>query len=108
MRSLSGATAFITGGAEGIGLGIARALADEGANIVLADIDAVTLEQAVADLERRGARVTRVACTNELYVFTHPHYRELVDQGGAALGRAFVTAEESPALADVERGKIVI
>jgi len=36
---LEGKTAIITGGANGIGAGCVRRLADEGANIVIADID---------------------------------------------------------------------
>jgi len=38
MKDVKGKTAFITGGASGIGLGIAEALYDAGANLVLADI----------------------------------------------------------------------
>lgn len=38
MRNLSGKTAFITGGASGIGLGIARALQRVGMKIVIADL----------------------------------------------------------------------
>ena len=40
--------AFITGGASGIGLGIAEALADRGLAITIADIDRETMEQVVA------------------------------------------------------------
>lgn len=39
--------AFITGGASGIGLGIADALADRGLSITIADIDKETLEEIV-------------------------------------------------------------
>ncbi len=35
----SGKTAFVTGAANGIGLGICRALARNGVNLVLADIE---------------------------------------------------------------------
>ena len=38
MRDLKGKTAIVTGAASGIGLGIAKALAHAGANIVLADL----------------------------------------------------------------------
>ena len=37
-EDFSGKTAFVTGAANGIGLGICRALARDGVNIVLADI----------------------------------------------------------------------
>ena len=51
MTELTGRTAFITGGANGIGLGIARALADRGVKIALADIDRDALDKAHAELE---------------------------------------------------------
>lgn len=38
MAHVEGRTAFVTGGASGIGLGIARALVNAGANVVIADI----------------------------------------------------------------------
>lgn len=50
MRDFNGKVAVITGGASGIGLAVARALAAEGAKLVLADIEAPALEVAVADL----------------------------------------------------------
>ena len=39
MQDFRGKTAFITGGASGIGLGMARAFGHAGMNVVLADID---------------------------------------------------------------------
>ena len=39
MKDFRGKTAFITGGASGIGFALARALGREGAQIALADID---------------------------------------------------------------------
>ncbi len=47
---VSGKVAFVTGGASGIGFGIAGALAARGAKIMLADIDAAQLEKAAARL----------------------------------------------------------
>lgn len=41
--------AFITGGASGIGLGIAEALAARGLKVTIADIDRETLDQVVGD-----------------------------------------------------------
>lgn len=40
MQSLSGKTAVISGGAEGIGLALAKGLGALGMNIVLGDIEA--------------------------------------------------------------------
>src|SRR5271154_731979 len=50
MQNLPGKTAFITGGASGIGLGIAKALLGAGMNVVIADIRDDHLEAAQAEL----------------------------------------------------------
>lgn len=50
MKDIAGRTAFITGGAQGIGLGIARRLAREGVNLALVDIDADALKRALDEL----------------------------------------------------------
>lgn len=50
MNEFEGRVAFITGGASGIGLGMAKAFAERGMRIMLADIDGETLEKAVAEL----------------------------------------------------------
>ncbi len=57
---LGGKVAVITGGASGIGLATARALAGAGVKLVLADIEATALERAVADLANAGAEATGV------------------------------------------------
>ena len=57
MDELFGKVAFITGAAGGIGLGIARACADAGMKVVVADIDEATLEHAAAELRGTGAEV---------------------------------------------------
>lgn len=54
--------AVVTGGARGIGLGIAAALAKSGCDIALLDFDAATAEAAAAALaEQTGRRVIAVA-----------------------------------------------
>jgi NADP-dependent 3-hydroxy acid dehydrogenase YdfG len=50
MTSVTDKTAFITGGASGIGLGIAEVLGRAGARIVIADIERQALDRAVAHL----------------------------------------------------------
>ena len=47
---IAGRTAFITGGANGIGLGIARAFGRAGAKLALADMDVDGLDRAKAEL----------------------------------------------------------
>jgi NAD(P)-dependent dehydrogenase (short-subunit alcohol dehydrogenase family) len=50
MKNLPGKTAFITGGASGIGLGIAKALLGAGMNVVIADIRDDHLRSAAEEL----------------------------------------------------------
>lgn len=61
MREFRGKTAVVTGGASGIGLGIARALAHEGANVVVADLDAAAAKRAAQELVAVGVRSLAVA-----------------------------------------------
>jgi short-subunit dehydrogenase len=57
---LRGATALITGAAGGLGGPIARALADEGARLVISDLPGEALERRAAELEAGGGSVTVV------------------------------------------------
>lgn len=52
--------AVITGGASGIGFGLAERFAKEGMRIVLADIEQATLDRAVAKLRESGAEAIGV------------------------------------------------
>src|SRR5271168_4871467 len=60
MKVLAGKTAFVTGAASGIGLGIAGALAQAGAKVMLCDIEEVALAKAVEGLKRSNADVDGV------------------------------------------------
>ncbi|MFE5325284.1 SDR family NAD(P)-dependent oxidoreductase [Embleya sp. NPDC056575] len=60
MRELAGRVGVVTGAAGGIGYGIARALADDGMRVVLADTDTARLEEAAAMLRADGAEVAAV------------------------------------------------
>ena len=54
MEDLSGKVAVVTGGAAGIGRGIVEALLDEGARVVIADIEAPVLDATLSELSGRG------------------------------------------------------
>ncbi len=56
-RNLEGRVALVTGGAEGIGLAIARRLASAGARVAIADLNAETLEEATTALRGEGLDV---------------------------------------------------
>jgi len=55
MTDVAGKTVFVTGGASGLGLATARALADRGARLILADIDGAGAETAAESLRAAGA-----------------------------------------------------
>lgn len=61
MKKLQGKVAIITGGGQGIGLGIATAMADAGADIVLTGRTAGKVEAAAAGLKHHGVRAIGVA-----------------------------------------------
>lgn len=60
MKHLEGKTAFVTGAASGIGLGIATALAQAGVKVMLCDIEKAALDAAVAGLKATNADVAGV------------------------------------------------
>jgi len=60
MRELAGKTAFVTGGASGIGFALGRAFAEAGMKVMLADIEADALETAVKSLHNSDVR--GIAC----------------------------------------------
>lgn len=62
MKDLAGKVAFITGGASGIGLELARACATEGMKLMLADIDQVALDTVVAEFKAQGTEAAGVIC----------------------------------------------
>ncbi|MFH1149550.1 MAG: SDR family NAD(P)-dependent oxidoreductase [Actinomycetota bacterium] len=90
MRDFSNCTALVTGGASGIGRCLALALAREGADIALADLDAEGLERVRAEVESVGRRasthrldVTDREAVHALAEVVHP--RVLVNCAGIAI-----------------------
>jgi NAD(P)-dependent dehydrogenase (short-subunit alcohol dehydrogenase family) len=62
MAELAGKIALITGAGQGVGLGIAQALASEGVRVVLAGRTLEKVEAAAAGLRERGAEAVAIAC----------------------------------------------
>src|SRR3984885_16078202 len=60
MGLLDGRNAIVTGSARGLGLAMAERFGEEGANVVLRDVDAAALQQAQASLAERGFGVSAV------------------------------------------------
>ncbi|WP_374420047.1 SDR family NAD(P)-dependent oxidoreductase [Novosphingobium arvoryzae] len=82
MQNLEGKTAFVTGGASGIGLGIAKALLGAGMKVVIADIRDDHLAAATEELVG-GANVLAV----KLDVTNRDQFAAAADAAEAAFGR---------------------
>jgi NAD(P)-dependent dehydrogenase (short-subunit alcohol dehydrogenase family) len=80
---LKGKIAIITGGASGIGAAMARALAQSGAEVVVADRQVDLAGQLADGLQREGARAT----AHELDVRDFDSIKRLVDATVARTGR---------------------
>ena len=62
MQEFSGRTAVITGGASGIGLGMARSFAKRGMQLVLADLNEELLQAAQQEFSDAGVAVVSQIC----------------------------------------------
>ena len=62
MHELKGKSAFVTGGASGIGLALGRAFAEADMKVMLADIERGALDAALKELSDFGPNVRGVAC----------------------------------------------
>jgi NAD(P)-dependent dehydrogenase (short-subunit alcohol dehydrogenase family) len=62
MKEFKGKTAFVTGGASGLGLSMARAFGRAGMNVVLADIDEKAVRAAADQLASEQIRAVPVLC----------------------------------------------
>ncbi|HAM47638.1 MAG TPA: short-chain dehydrogenase, partial [Alphaproteobacteria bacterium] len=60
MKDVKGKVAFISGGASGMGLGMARAFAEAGMKVMIGDIERAPLERAVEELRQKGAEADGV------------------------------------------------
>jgi NAD(P)-dependent dehydrogenase (short-subunit alcohol dehydrogenase family) len=85
MQNLDGKTAFVTGGASGIGLGIAKALLGAGMNVVIADIRDDHLTSATAELAG-GEKVLAV----KLDVTDRTDYARAADAAEAKFGNIHI------------------
>ena len=65
MQDLNDKIAFVTGGASGIGFAIARALIDQGARVMLADIDEEKLAQAKRELGQASETIVCDVASNK-------------------------------------------
>jgi len=86
MKELKGRTAFVTGGASGIGLGMTQCFLREGMNVAVADLSDEHLEQARERLKTHGSQVHFV----KLDVADRAQMAMAADQAEAVFGKVHV------------------
>lgn len=85
LKDFHGAVAVVTGGASGIGLATARALATKGAHIVLADINEQALQSAAEQVKQARDGVQVFAVTTD--VTNEPQVEALMQRTHETYGR---------------------
>jgi NAD(P)-dependent dehydrogenase (short-subunit alcohol dehydrogenase family) len=86
MKDFAGKTAFVTGGAGGIGFAMARAFGRRGMKIAIADVEADTCARAVETLRAEGVEAIGFACD----VADCEGYAEVAGRVLAAFGKVHV------------------
>jgi len=80
---LEGKAAVVTGGAQGIGLAIARAFCEEGARVVMGDIDGAAVEASARALRESGADARGEPCDVTSETDVEALVRACVEQHGS-------------------------
>ncbi len=83
MGRLDGQAAIVTGGAQGIGGSCARRLAEEGARVLIADIDAAAAQANVAGIRARGGTAESINAD----LSQHQEIKAMVDRAVELWGR---------------------
>jgi NAD(P)-dependent dehydrogenase (short-subunit alcohol dehydrogenase family) len=91
VKKLEGRVAVITGGASGIGRGMADAFAAQRMKLVIADVEEAALASAVAELKTGGAEVVGVRCD----VTSAASVAELAERALAAHGAVHVVCNNA-------------
>src|SRR5437899_6851705 len=106
---LTGRVALVSGAAQGIGRAMATALAEAGADLMLADLNSAGVQKTAEQLMALGRRAIPVTCDvadpaqiRELFAQLDRELRR-IDFLGNVAGEAVLARPEEIALADVEK-----
>ncbi len=96
MGRLEGRVAFVTGAGRGIGAATALRMAEEGARVVLADIDTAGCQEVAAEIERLGSESLVVRCN----VADSGNVQEAMDQTVSYFGQLDILVNNAGVLRD--------
>jgi len=96
MGRLDGRVAFVTGAGRGIGAATALRLAEDGARVVLADIDLEGCQQVAAEIEQAGSQALAIFCN----VADREAVEAAVAQGVERFGRLDILVNNAGVLRD--------
>jgi 3-oxoacyl-[acyl-carrier protein] reductase len=96
MGKLEGRVAFVTGAGRGIGAATALRLAEDGAQVILADIDTEGCQQVAAEIEKAGSQALAVSCN----VADRDAVEAAVQQGVERFGRLDILVNNAGVLRD--------
>jgi 3-oxoacyl-[acyl-carrier protein] reductase len=96
MGRLEGRVAFITGAGRGIGAATALRMAEEGAHVVLADIDTEGCKQVSAELDRLGSEGLVVPCN----VADSAMVQDAIDKAANHFGRLDILVNNAGVVRD--------
>jgi 3-oxoacyl-[acyl-carrier protein] reductase len=82
MGKLDGRVAFVTGAGRGIGAATALRLAEDGARVVLADIDPEGCKQVAAQIEQAGSQALAVSCNVAERAAVEAAFQQAVERFG--------------------------
>lgn len=103
MQDLAGRAAFVTGGAQGIGRGIALALAESGVRVAIADVDGDKLEATVRELSQ-----TTEAIAVNLDVRDAEAFAQAADTAESTLGPVSILCNNAGVLDGVHATKTTV
>jgi NAD(P)-dependent dehydrogenase (short-subunit alcohol dehydrogenase family) len=102
MKDFKGKTAFVTGGASGIGLAMARAFGRQGMNVVIADIEDAPAKAAVERLASEQIKAVSIHCD----VSERNNLRAAALEAVSAFGKVHVVCNNAGVGAGGEIGKV--
>jgi NAD(P)-dependent dehydrogenase (short-subunit alcohol dehydrogenase family) len=102
--ALEGKVAVVTGGGSGVGKAIAKALARQGANLVIADFDTPRMEKAVEDVLKLGTCESAIALSTDIRSDTS--VRSLVRDSIKAMGKVDILVNAAGVLLQGKLDKI--